>query len=176
MTPGEYVMKMTAAKEAANRVLPVALTACAKYTAGIIESDTPDRLRGLGGKGRLGVYVLKPKKVGNRASSGVRAKGQFHLIEHPIRPHVIIPRSVGRIRGRRGSERNRQAMQDRYDALFGSGVSGHALKIGDSYRPRVQHPGVSRSSGPFAQGVLRAAPMIPRILGESVWASIRTIL
>lgn len=177
-TPLGFARKMDGL---ANRVpagLPRATVRAGEHVARTVRSIAPARLRNVGKNGaRIGVRVLPPKRTGSEASAAVRATGPFHLVEHTLSAHTIIPRSTGRGAKGRGSKRaNRESL---YAALFGGGggYGSPAVRLPDgSFRHAVQHPGVRNPSRPFARGVTVAAPNTSRIYHESIVDDIRAAL
>ena len=138
-----------------------------------IRSVAPSgRLRNVGSSGAK-IGVRYNVKGATNPTALVRAYGPIHLIENPIQPHTIIPRGVGRARGRTRAAR-RQAKQDLYNALFGSQYAGvKPLRTPYGPRYRVRHPGVRRSSGPWKRGRMKAAPIIRRTVERSVQDAFR---
>lgn len=95
----------------------------------------------------------------------VKATGPAHLLEHPVKPHMIIPKKTGRGAKGRGSRReNKQAL---YNALFGSQWAGvKPLKTPWGPRYRVEHPGVRNPRKPWERGFKRSVPVIKRTVEQ----------
>lgn len=102
----------------------------------------------------------------------VQAVGPMHLIERDTKPHQILPRGVGRAKGRTKAAR-REAKQDLYDALFGNRVGTGVKPLRTPYGPRfrVNHPG-TKGRHPFERGVERAMPEMRRIMRSTVAAAV----
>lgn len=96
------------------------------------------RLSGVGAKGAPVNVRYQAIASSQDAAAMVRAVGPLHLLERPIKPHVILPRSR---RGRVG-----------------------VLATPYGPRRRVQHPGVSSPRRPWAIGFVRAKPAITKII------------
>jgi hypothetical protein len=117
-----------------------------------IRSATGDmRLSGVGKKGaRVGArYDKHFAATPDAPAMEIKATGPLHLIERDTRAHLILPR--GQTFTARGSRRSGRK----------------ALKIGDDFRLYAEHPG-TRGKRPFARGVARAAPEVPRIIQAEV--------
>jgi hypothetical protein len=113
------------------------------------------RMSRVGPKGaRLG--VASDVKQGQTPTAMVRATGPWQLIEGDTDPHVILPRGVGRAKGRSKAARH-AARQELYNALFGSGPGRQVTPLRTPFGPRnrVLHPG-TKGKHPFANGVERA--------------------
>ena len=120
-------------------------------------------LSGVGKSGaRLGVS-FSVKGAGKDTTALVRATGPLHLLEHKSRSHTILPRGVGRARGR-GAAARRAAKQDLYSALFGGGGFSGATPLNTPFGPRfrVNHPGVQNPRRPWKRGAVKAVPMVTR--------------
>jgi hypothetical protein len=132
------------------------------------------RLRNVGGA-RLNVrYDVKGER---NPTALVQAIGPWQIVEEDIKPHTILPHSVGRAKGRSKVAR-RQAKQDLYNALFG-GVGGFAgqrpLKTPYGPRFRVNHPG-TRGKHPWRDGVAAAQRSVPKVMAAQVVADVESVL
>lgn len=94
------------------------------------------RLSGVGLKGAAVGVRYQPSTVGEVSSVFMKATGPLHLLENPSKPHPIVPRRKGY-----------RALNTRYGP-----------------RARVQHPGVANPKRPWAQGFVRARPVVTRIV------------
>lgn len=134
------------------------------------------RMSGVGKAGaKVGVrYTVKGTQ---NPTALLRATGPVHLVERDNKAHVILPRGVGRVQGRRTKANRRAAKQDLYNALFGGSV-GRGVKplaFGNGrFAYRVRHPG-TKGKHPFEKGVERAAPIAQRILANACTKSLAEV-
>lgn len=121
------------------------------------------RMRNVGSPPGARVGVKYDVKGTKNPTALVRAIGPLHLVENPIKPHMIIPKKTGRGAKGRGSRRaNQQAL---YDALFGGRYAGQKpLRTPYGPRYRVEHPGVSTPKRPWAKGMKRVPDPVRRTL------------
>lgn len=109
-----------------------------KVIASEIRSATGDmRMSGVGTKGaRVGVrYDMKGTE---NPTALVRATGPLHLVERPVKPHVIAPK-------KRGRGKRKKAVTTPYGP-----------------RASVQHPGVQNPKRPWSKGKQQAEPRVKR--------------
>lgn len=112
------------------------------------------RMSGVGKRGAK-VGARYDIKGSTNPTALVTAIGPIHLIERSVSPHLITPRSKQRTaKGRR--RRGRKAL------AFNGGVYASAF-----------HPGVRRSSGPFAKGAEKAAKVTPQIFKQQIENGLR---
>ena len=119
-----------------------------------------DEIRGVTGDMRLSGVGKKGARVGARydkhfaatedaPAMEIKATGPLHLIERDTRAHLILPRG------------------QTFTAKGGRRSGRKALKIGDEFRLYAEHPGTS-GKRPFARGVARARPEVPRLIQTEV--------
>lgn len=138
-----------------------------KVLAGSISKAVPSgRLRNVGSPPGARVGVKYDVKGTKNPTALVRAIGPLHLVENPIRPHLIIPKKTGR--GAKGRGSRRQNQQALYDALFGSKYAGvKPMRTPYGPRYRVSHPGVSTPTRPWAKGMKQVPVPVRRALERS---------
>lgn len=183
-TPDQFVRRMATLEKrmdanVAASVGKAALVIKTAVQANLVSALGPNqRMSGVGrrstaskGGAKVGVrYDVKGKK---NPTALLRMTGPAQLVERDTKPHTIIPRSVGRVQGRRTKDNRRAAKQNLYDALFGGtfGGGGKPLALGNGrFAMRVQHPG-TKGKHPFERGVERARPAAERILRGAVGTS-----
>jgi hypothetical protein len=100
------------------------------------------RLRGVGKKGAR-IGVRYDVKGTKNPTALVRATGPFHLIERGTKPHTITPKK-----------------------------KGGAINIaGTGPRRFAKHPG-TRGKHPWAKGVNRVLPLVPKVMAREQSASL----
>lgn len=131
------------------------------------------RLRNVGKNGsKLSVrYDVRGEK---NPTALVRAIGPWQIIEDGTKPHIILPKSVGK--GGRGKAGKRAAKHALYSALFGSsGFSGsHPLRTPYGPRFKVNHPGTS-GKHPWRDGASAAKKVAPKAMAAQAQADIRGV-
>lgn len=178
-TPAQFTAKMRKATleiQGAGKagVTNVAKTLTHRARQNIaVASGGDSRLSGVGKTGaRVGAkYSVRG---GDSPTGLVTAIGPLQLIERDTQEHGELPRSVGRIQGRRTKEARYAAKQRLYNALFGSGGFSGATPLSTPYGPRyrVQHPG-TRGKHPFERAVDATVPDAPRIFQRELEAALR---
>lgn len=134
-------------KMAVNRA---ALAAKTVHLAELRKVAPSGRMRNVGSPPGAKLNVRYDVKGIRNPTALVRAIGPWHLLEHVIKPHLIIPKKTGRQSKGRGARRqNKQAL---YNALFG-GEYGDATPLKTPFGPRfkVNHPGVRIPKMPWAK-------------------------
>jgi hypothetical protein len=146
---------MRAAKELTNGSTKGVAAAALTYTTAIrsnISRDTggTNRLRGVGRRGAaVGAGFRLKGSVGPKPSALVSARGPLQLLERDTKPH-----SMAATRGARGRANKRK---------------GATMTVG------AGHPG-TKGKHPFERGVVAATPAANKLLGESIVASVRSVL
>jgi len=132
-----------------------------------------NRLRGVGKAGaRLSVRTIP--ETGVDPAVLVQAVGPWQIIEGDTQPHTILPRGVGRARGRSRAARH-AAKQQLYEALFGGGGFAGVTPLAMPWGPRFRalHPGTT-GKHPWKTGVEQVEPKIlPVIQAETHAAMVR---
>lgn len=108
----------------------------------------------------------------------VLAKGPWPIVESGTKPHVIVPKKLGK--GGRGKVAKHNSKQALYDALFGGNTAGSFTgqkPMKTPYGPRfsVQHPG-TQGKHPWAKAVAAEAVKSPPSMAQAALAEIRKAL
>jgi len=103
----------------------------------------------------------------------IRATGPLHILESDTDAHPILPKGVGRAKGRTKVAR-RQAKQDLYNALFGGSVGSGATPLRTPYGPRyrVNHPGTTGKKT-WSRGIAKAIPHVPKDYADALAEHLR---
>ncbi|HXR42986.1 MAG TPA: hypothetical protein VN738_11310 [Acidothermaceae bacterium] len=103
-----------------------------------------------------------------RAFALVQANGPWQIIESDTRPHVILPKKIGRITGRGSKRANREAVFNRVFGGSGAHYPG-AKPLRTPYGPRyrVQHPG-TKGRHPWRTAVEATSAVAPKAMSASV--------
>lgn len=140
-------------------------------------------MRGVGSSGAK-VGVRYDIKGAQNPTALIYMFGPAHLIERPTSAHVIIGRSVGRVKrgstkgltkGDRAGVRS-DKKQELYNALFG-GEAGGRMDIGRSDDWKTgpfRHPG-TKGKYPWRKGLEAVRPHLPKIYERGVAAAGRRI-
>lgn len=162
------------------------LTAATKESVAVFEreirraSGGDMRLSKVGTKGaRVGVRTRTNKLGETTTSVLIAATGPLHLIEGPIKPHVITSK------GLRGSRRSRAALvgsggalsiRGRSRTFIGPTLKASRLKLPDGgYRFYVNHPGVSKPKKPWAKAEKDVLKLIPKIQTREFVKAMRNV-
>lgn len=125
------------------------------------------RMSGVGKRGAK-VGARYDIKGSTNPTALVTAIGPIHLIERSVSPHLILPRASLVALGGKRVRRGRRAASGR--RLRGGRA---ALAFGGGVYANAEHPGVRRSSGPFARGAAKAAKVTPKLFQDEIDRGLR---
>lgn len=97
---------------------------------------------------------------------------QWYLLEYGAKPHTILPRGTGRVKGKRTAANRRAAKQDLYNALFGGAVASPLLMPDGPRSVKVKHPGAP-AKRPFKTGVEVSRNVAEKIIANQYLRALR---